>query len=114
MYFKILLTTDFEKSAFGPLYTCENSDVHLQCVVAFYFDDHISAVLNAEWKRNGYVVDDLSPRHQLIRNNFSPPKVVGIIVKDVTINDDKAVYTCSVDHAPINFNSNVTLDVMSK
>ena len=110
-----LFITDFEEKAFAPHHTCVGNDVHLRCIVAFYFDDGESVVLNSRWKRNGYIVDGSTPRHELIRNNFSPPRVVGIIVKDVTLNDNRAIYTCSVDRAPNDFNSSsVTLRVYGK
>ncbi|XP_065894540.1 uncharacterized protein [Dysidea avara] len=104
----------FKLPVTAPDYVCVNRGVLLKCVVQFLFDDGKAATLDAVWERDGDVVNGSTPRHELIRDSMVPPRVIGVLVKDIKEDDDGAEYTCTVSHAPDDFNSTIILNVFSK
>ena len=108
------LCSEFFRNATAPKYACENGAATLDCIVQFVFDDEMRVTLNAVWERNGNLINDSTPRHVLIRNSMVPPRVIGVIVKEINSDDQGARYTCTVNHPPHYFYSNVTLNVLGK
>jgi len=82
-----------------------NGGATLTCIVQFVFDDGMAVTLDAVWKRNGFIIDSLTPHHELIKNSMIPPRIVGVLVKDFEEYDDGTEYTCTVNYAPDYFNS---------
>ena len=110
--YAILFTSGFHQQATAPYDICVNGGASLKCIVEFEFYDRMVVTLDAVWKRNGYIVDSLTPRHDLIRNSMVPPRVIGVLIKDIKEYDDGVEYTCTVNHAPDYFNSTVILKVL--
>jgi len=106
-----IVITEFYKRATGPYPVCVNGGATLTCVVQFVFDDGMAVTLDAVWTRDGFIIDSSTPRHDLIKNSMIPPRVVGVLVKDIEEYNDGTVYTCTVDHAPDYFNSSYHLFV---
>ena len=86
----------------------------MKCVVQFLFDDGKAATLDAVWERDGQIINGSTPRHVLVRDSMIPARVIGVLVKDIKIEDDGTEYTCTVNHAPDDFNSTVILNVFGK
>jgi len=105
---------EFFRTATAPKYVCENRAATLDCIVQFVFDDKMVVTLDVVWKRNGNLINDSTPRHVLIRNSMVPPRVVGVLVKEINLDDRRARYTCTVNHPPHYFYSVVTLNVLGK
>ena len=112
MYF--ILFVEFELRATGPPYVCVGKNAYLKCVVSFIFDDNTSAVIDALWNRNGMIIDATTPHHFLMHSSTKPSRIVGVVVKDVKLYDNKAIYTCTARSAPDNFISSTVLNVHGK
>jgi len=73
----------FKLPVTAPDYICVNRGVLLKCVVQFLFDDGKAATLNAVWERDGHVINGSTPCHNLVRDSMIPPRIIGVLVKDV-------------------------------
>ena len=102
----------FIQEATGPSIVCEGSSVTFNCTVEIVIDNIVSVLVNAQWRRDGVVITNSTPGHTLIRTQpRGTPLVTGVMVDNTTLDDNGIVYTCTVDGAPDNFTSNVTLNV---
>ena len=73
----------------------------------------VPITVNARWRRNNAVINSSTPHHTLLEtiSESGELKITGLRVDDTTLDDDGAVYTCTADGAPGNFNSSVMLNV---
>ena len=104
----------FIQSATGPSSVCEGSDVTLQCVVALNNPDNTTSVRDTVWSRNiGGVVTTITtqgpiPNHRLVFNS-TIRVFTDLVITNVTLEDNKTVYSCSSTGATIS--SSVVLNV---
>ena len=100
----------FSQPATGPSSVCEGSDVTLQCRVVFNGNPQ-----NSVWFRNGTPVrvggNLFIPNHNQIFNSTTGA-LTDIVITDVTLEDDNAVYTCN--SSDDNITSTVVLNVSGK
>ena len=101
-------------TAAGSSSVCVGSSQTFNCTVEVYINSGIgSIIVDAIWSRNGNVITDSTPRHTLIRTQHERGSAVtGLMVDDITLDDDGAVYSCTGDNAPDDFTTNVTLNVV--
>ena len=99
----------FSQPATGPSSVCEGSDVTLQCRVVFKDSPRESV-----WYRNGTPVrvgNDFIPNHnQIFNSTIGVP--TELVITDITLGDDNAVYTCNSTDDSIT--SSVVLNVLGK
>ena len=101
----------FIQSATGPSSMCTGSSVIFNCTVEVVISD-TNVLVSAQWRRDGVVITNSTPRHTLIRTQpGNTPIVTAVMVDNTTLDDDDIVYTCTAAGAPDNFTSNVTLNV---
>ena len=99
----------FSQPATGPSSVCEGSNVTLQCRVVFN-DNAVESV----WFRNGTPVrvgSNFIPNHNQILNSTTGV-LTDLVITDVTLGDDNAVYTCNSTGDSIT--SSVVLNVLGK
>ena len=113
MYILIIFALAFSQLATGPSSVCEGSDVTLYCVIVFSFDNTTS-VRDSIWSRNiSGVITTISaqtpiPNHRLVFNSTTGG-FTDLVITDVTLEDNNAVYICSATGA--NITSSVVLNV---
>ena len=87
----------FSQPATGPSSVCEGSDVTLQCVIIQTNPDNTTFVTNTVWSRNGTSVQlpDFSfiPNHHTVFNSTTGA-FTDLVITNVALEDDNAVYTC--------------------
>ena len=73
----------------------------------------VPITVNAEWRRNNTVINSSTPRHTLLKTTSESRTLIttGLRVDNTTLNDNDAVYTCTTNGAPGNFNTSVILSV---
>ena len=100
--------------ATGPSSVCEGSDVTLQCVVALNSPDNTTSKRDSVWSRNvSGVVTAITtqapiPNHRLVFNS-TIRVFTDLVITNVTLEDNKTVYSCSSTGATIT--SSVVLNV---
>ena len=101
-------------TAIGSSSVCVRSSQTFNCTVEVYINSGIGFIIvDTVWTRDGVIITDSSPRHTLLRTQYGQRQVVtGLMVNDTTLDDDGAVYSCTIDGAPDDFISNVTLNVV--
>ena len=106
-----LLLGRFIQPPTGPSSVCVGSSVIFNCTVEVVISD-TNVLVSAQWRRDGVVITDSTPRHTLIRTQpGNTPVVTGVMVDSTTLDDNGIAYTCTADGAPDDFTSNVTLNV---
>ena len=98
----------FSQPATGPSVACERSDVTLQCVIVLNLNDNTTIVQPSVWTRNGVLANTI-PNHRLVFNSTTGG-FTDLVITDVTLADDNAVYTCTDSGATIT--SSVVLSVI--
>ena len=99
----------FSQPATGPSSVCEGSDVTLQCRIVFNGN-----AVESVWYRNGTPVrvgNNFIPNHNQILNSTTGV-LTDLVITDVTLGDDNAVYTCNSTGDSIT--SSVVLNVLGK
>ena len=106
----------FSQTATGPPSVCEGSNVTLQCRIVFISADNATVTVQSNlWSRNisGMITtittQTLIPNHRLV---FNPNTgvVTDLVITNVTLEDNNAVYTCSSTSTTIT--SSVVLNVI--
>ena len=111
--FNVLFLGRFIEEATGPSSVCVGSSVIFNCTVEVVIIG-INIIVSAVWRRDGVVITNMTPHHTLIRTqptSRGAPIVTGVMIDNTSLDDNGIVYTCTVDGAPDNFISNVTLNV---
>ena len=104
----------FRQRATGPSSVCEGSDVTLQYVVVIINPDNTVTVQSSVWSRNisGVVIAITTqtpiPNHRVVYNSTNRA-FTDLVITNVTLEDDYAVYICSATGA--NITSSVVLNV---
>ena len=83
----------FNQPATGPSNACEGSDVTLQCVIEFISSSSVTTDQDSIWTRNGTLAATI-PNHRLVRNSTTG-RITNLMITNVTLADDNAVYTCT-------------------
>ena len=92
---------------------CVGSSQTFNCTVEVFISEVGFVIANAVWTRDGVIITDSTPHHTLLRTQHGlQPVVTGLIVDNVTLDDNNTVYSCTTDGAPDEFISNVTLNVL--
>ena len=100
-------------TAVGSSSVCVGSSQTFNCTVEVFISGVGFVIADAVWTRNGIIITDSTPHHTLLRTQHGlQPVVTGLIVDNVTLDDNNAVYSCTIDGALDEFISNVTLNVL--
>ena len=103
----------FNQPATGPSSVCEGSDVTLQCVIVFSFNN-TTTIRDSVWSRNiSGMITTISaqtpiPNHRLVFNSTTGA-FTDLVITNVTLEDNNTVYVCSSTGATIT--SSVVLNV---
>ena len=103
-----ILTVALTQPATGPSSVCEGSDMTLQCVIVSSFDN-TTTVRDTVWTvaPDGILATTL-PNHRVVRNSTTGG-FTDLVITNVTLEDDNAVYTCSTNGNTIT--SSIVLNV---
>ena len=102
-------------TAVGSSSVCVGSSQTFNCTVEVFISGGVGFVItNSIWRRDGVIITDSTPHHTLLRTQHGlQPVVTGLIVDNVTLDDNNTVYSCTTDGAlDHEFNSSVTLNVL--
>ena len=91
---------------------CVGTSTKLNCTVQI-IPGGVPITVDAEWRRNNVVINNNTPRHTLLETTSEGGTLIttGLRVDDTKLNDNGAVYTCTTNGAPDNFNTSVILNV---
>ena len=105
----------FSQPATGPPSVCEGNEVTLQCVVVFISADNATVTVHSNlWSRNisGMITAITRgtpiPNHRVVFNP-NTGAVTDLVITNVTLEDNNAVYTCTA--AGTTITSSVVLNV---
>ena len=83
------------------------------CTVEAFIEGVGFVISSTIWSRNGSIITDSTPHHTLLQTQHGlQPIVTGLMVDNTILDDDGTVYSCTVNGAPDDFTTNVTLNVV--
>ena len=99
----------FSQPATGPSSVCEGSDVTLRCMIVFISANNITVAQSSSWTiaPDGILATTL-PNHRQVFNSTTGT-FTGLVITNVTLEDDNTVYKCTDIIATIT--SSVVLNV---
>ena len=104
----MFIFTAYQRPFVGmPSEACVGDNVTFTCEVLFA-NGGSPVLTTAVIARDGAVIRDNTPNHTLL---VSGPNTVGVIVSNVTLDDNDIVYTCDANTAPDDFESSLILNV---
>jgi len=102
-------TVALVQPATGPSRVCEGSNVTLHCVIVFN-SGNTTIVQATVWRRNGTIIDVINlPNHSFLFNSTTGG-VTGLLITNVSLDDDNVVYSCTATGAN-NIASSLMLNV---